>query len=348
MKDCEALISDRPITPRDAVKLLYQAEFGCGHIVSDENAAAERFFSELEECAGLPEKAPCEIGGGFARAYMDGLCGSAPEALLRAFTASAKAPSGSLVGFKERIRELEEMTAEGRLPFSKGELSAFLGEYAKDGYPMLSHSEAYRQARNPHYRVILSRYLRLLPLIGRICEALDKNEYVVCALDGRAASGKSTAAALIASAFCENGAPADIVAMDDFFLPPELRSVKRLAQSGGNVHYERFREEILPHLRLGKPYSYRRFDCSQMALGAEKRLSGTRLTIVEGAYSLSCAVQLCPEVSAFVDIGAAEQLERIKKRDTERLTAFKEKWIPMEEAYISSQGIREKADLVIY
>ena len=78
----------------------------------------------------------------------------------------------------------------------------------------------------------------------------------VIAIDGRAASGKTTLAAALAA---ETGGA--VVHMDDFFLPAELRTPQRLAAPGGNVHAERFAEEVLPFLRQGRPFCYRRFDC---------------------------------------------------------------------------------------
>ena len=68
----------------------------------------------------------------------------------------------------------------------------------------------------------------------------------VIAIDGRAASGKTTLAAALAA---ETGGT--VVHMDDFFLPAELRTPQRLAAPGGNVHAERFAEEVLPFLRQG-------------------------------------------------------------------------------------------------
>ena len=68
---------------------------------------------------------------------------------------------------------------------------------------------------------------RLVPSC-RHCRRFQKDGPVVIALDGRAASGKSTAAAILSEAL-----GAGVVAMDDFFLPPELRTPERLSQPGG-------------------------------------------------------------------------------------------------------------------
>ena len=64
------------------------------------------------------------------------------------------------------------------------------------------------------------------------------------AIDGGSASGKTTLANRLGQ---ELGCP--VVHMDDFFLPPMLRSDDRLNQPGGNVHYERFAAEVLPGLK---------------------------------------------------------------------------------------------------
>ena len=81
----------------------------------------------------------------------------------------------------------------------------------------------------------------------RIIEAYQKVKPAGCgviAMDGRAAAGKTTLAEELAVTL--GGA---VVHMDDFFLPGELRTPERLAAPGGNVHAERFVEEVLPYLR---------------------------------------------------------------------------------------------------
>ena len=60
--------------------------------------------------------------------------------------------------------------------------------------------------------------------------------------------------------------------MDDFFLRPEQRTAQRLAQSGGNVDWERFQAEVLIPLRQGISFSYRPYDCRYP--GAERGCPG--------------------------------------------------------------------------
>ena len=81
----------------------------------------------------------------------------------------------------------------------------------------------------------LTEELRVLPTGMRII-----------AIDGRCAAGKTTLAARLAK---ELGG--DVIHMDDFFLPLELRTEERFREPGGNVHYERFKTEVLKPLEAG-------------------------------------------------------------------------------------------------
>lgn len=117
----------------------------------------------------------------------------------------------------------------------------------------------------------------LAPLAQAIGAVLREKGRCVAALDGMAAAGKTTAAALLCEAF--GGA---CVHMDDFFLPPALRTPQRLSQPGGNVHYERFAEEVAPALHLGRALCYGVFDCSRMTLAARAACPPRRLSLWRG------------------------------------------------------------------
>ena len=104
---------------------------------------------------------------------------------------------------------------------------------------------------------------------------------LIAAIDGRCASGKTTAANLLQEQYGWT-----VVHADDFFLRPEQRTPERYAEPGGNLDRERLKEEVLMPLREGKPVNYRRFDCSKMELGETVSVPLTDLVIVEGSYSL--------------------------------------------------------------
>ncbi len=179
---------------------------------------------------------------------------------------------------------------------------------------------------------------QLLELINNLPEG---NHTI--AIDGRCAAGKSTLAGHLAELL-----GAGVVHMDDFYLPTRMRTQERLAEPGGNVYYERFQEEVLPYLNQGKHFGYRRFDCSIMDLGEMRQVEGSRFTIVEGAYSCHPRLRDYMSLRVFMDVDAEVQIERIRKRNgEERLEAFRQKWIPMEEAYFAAYKVREKADIIL-
>ena len=136
--------------------------------------------------------------------------------------------------------------------------------------------------------------------------------------------------------------------MDDFFLPPELRTPDRYAEPGGNVHYERFTAEVLPNLRKPGGFAYRAFDCSTMAYGKTVEVKGSPWRIVEGAYSLHPRFGKYANLKVFYDIAPEEQKRRIILRNgEERWRMFEARWIPLEECYIKNCGVMERADLIL-
>lgn len=163
------------------------------------------------------------------------------------------------------------------------------------------------------------------------------------AIDGRSASGKTSLAKLLAE---EIGA--EVIHMDDFFLPKELRTEERLSTPGGNVHYERFKEQVLPFLENGEPFTYQKFDCSVMEMGEECQIGVSKWRIVEGAYSCHPILQDYMDLRVFLDVSSKEQMARILERDGNvKAKAFEQRWIPMEEAYFVAYGIKSRADIVV-
>ncbi len=183
----------------------------------------------------------------------------------------------------------------------------------------------------------------LAPVIEAVEALSGVKRPVVLAIDGMAAAGKTTAARTLAVRW---GAP--VVHMDDFFLPTELRTPERLAEPGGNVHYERFAAEVLPGLRCGAPFSYRVFDCGVMDYRGRAGVPAAPVVIVEGSYALHPRFGHYADVTAFLAVGPAEQERRIRARNgPDGWPAFRDRWIPMENAYHAAFRLRETVDIVL-
>ena len=145
------------MTPQDAVKLLYQSAFGPGHLIRDESYARARLAEELAHTP--PGDGPLleDIGGGYARLYLGAAKaqGLSEEAVYARFAQAAAAPCPGKEAFERGLSLLEGLTDGGEAPFSAAELAAYLTDYRAAGCPMVSHSEIYRAAYRPAYRVVL-------------------------------------------------------------------------------------------------------------------------------------------------------------------------------------------------
>ncbi len=194
---------------------------------------------------------------------------------------------------------------------------------------------------------------RFQPAVDAINDLLKDEDYIdeevlIIAIDGRSGSGKSTLAEYLAELF-----DANVFHMDDFFLREEQRTPKRLAEIGGNVDYERFREEVLIPLWYGDPVTYLPFNCKTMSLDKEKEIliKPKRINIVEGSYSQHPYFGDPYQLRIFCDIDSENQMKniamRIGENDT-RIEKFKNLWIPMENKYIKEMGIEENSDAFIY
>lgn len=172
---------------------------------------------------------------------------------------------------------------------------------------------------------------------------LKDNKSQVIAIDGRCGGGKSTLGKLLSEQFDCN-----IFHMDDFFLPFEMKTSKRLSEAGGNVHYERFEEEVLKPLQKHNSIEYRQYLCNIRDFGQPVRVEYKHLTIIEGSYSLHPILRNYYDYKIFVTVDPKVQYERILKRNgKEKLQDFLNKWIPMEEHYFSELDISKQCDLIL-
>lgn len=141
--------------PTDAVKLIYQNEFGGGHLIRDPQACLEYLRQEYDQTPKDPRIPLYEsIGNGLVRVHLAAVGEGALEALGQAFLRSAQAHQGDLGRFRQKLEVLRQMTLEGLFGFDLSALDAYLSAYEQAGFPPVSHSQAYRAAYGPAYRVL--------------------------------------------------------------------------------------------------------------------------------------------------------------------------------------------------
>ena len=325
-------LSKHPAMRRDDVlKLCFQAACGPAHARRDVSAARRAFDAEF---ASVParERALFElVSPDFCRVDLGAwkFHRLPSEWLFNMFIASAEEMPDGDAEFKNCLDAAKEIA-----PGLIGDME--ISRHAPH------HSAEYRRAEAPAYRVVSTRFIHTLPVLKRLT-APAGNPVNIIAVDGRAASGKTTLARQLGAIL-----DAGVVHMDDFFLPPALRTRERYDEPGGNVHYERFAAEVLPRLGKPEPFKYRIFDCSTMDYGDWREVKSSQWRIVEGAYSLHPRFGDYADLKIFFDIAPGEQMRRIRRRNGDaRAEVFAKRWIPLEEKYLSAFGIKKQADLIL-
>ena len=142
--------------PIDAVKLIYQNEFGGGHLIRDEQAVLNylrREYESVEKDSTMPLYE--DIGNGIVRVNLAAVKPKELDQLGLAFVQSAAEHNGTLEHFQKKLELLLQMTRNGVFSFSATELEDYLEMYAAESYPMVSHCQVYRDHYKPAYRIIL-------------------------------------------------------------------------------------------------------------------------------------------------------------------------------------------------
>ena len=141
---------------------------------------------------------------------------------------------------------------------------------------------------------------------------------------------------------------AQIFHADDFLLPPSLRTEERYNEPGGNIHYERMKEEVIDKIKEGKindVIKYKPFNYIIQDFGEEIYLKMNIINIVEGSYCLNPYFGKYYDICIFMKINDKEQIERLAKRAPKMINNFINKWIPLEKKYHEAFGLSDKCDI---
>lgn len=186
---------------------------------------------------------------------------------------------------------------------------------------------------------------RTLAFYSRVFEKVDKllkgDKPCIIAVEGMCGSGKSYLAELLSNTYDCN-----VFHMDDYFLPLEMKTAERLAEPGGNVHYERFKEEVLEPLRTNQTVIYRPYLCGVWKYDEPRTISPKKISIIEGSYCMHPTLRESYDLTVFLEVDYNEQLQRIAQRNGENsLQQFVDRWIPLENLYFNQLDIKNLCDI---
>ncbi|MBR2869708.1 MAG: (d)CMP kinase [Clostridia bacterium] len=179
-------------------------------------------------------------------------------------------------------------------------------------------------------------------IIKKINRLLQTKSIFVVGIDGPCASGKTTLAKKIAA---ETGA--QVIHIDDFFLPAKMRTADSLNTIGGNIDTARFVDEISRGISLKIPTEYGIYDCKEGRITKIKTLKPEGIIIIEGAYSNLPELCIDYDLKIFVEAPLSVRLNRIQARNADSLNSFINIWIPLENKYFEAYPIKESCDFIV-
>lgn len=143
----------------DIYKLLHQAALGPGHAVDNSAAARKRLDEEIKALGEAPAELLQDVispDGRLARVHLRPYlaAGGDPDALHRAFVETANSYPASPDKLAKFCGCLGDLAAAGGIPFAREDVDAYFGRIARNDFPAIHHSDAFRNAYRPAYRVV--------------------------------------------------------------------------------------------------------------------------------------------------------------------------------------------------
>jgi hypothetical protein len=139
----------------DAYKLLHQATLGSEHAIADREAPRAWLARELGALGEGPDEPVADTLGRFVRIHLRPFVarGGDTTALLDAFIRTANTPTDT-TDLACALRALEAMADEGVLPWTADAVREYVSGRRAAGFPAVHHSDAFRAAYAPAYRVV--------------------------------------------------------------------------------------------------------------------------------------------------------------------------------------------------
>lgn len=307
---------------QDCAKLLYQSVLGPMHLGEDIEALTN---SIAEEWKTVPETVSPDgaerIGGGLCRFPLrpGAFSPEAARLLAQLMQQTARHCQGNLLQLRRLLEQLGD---------EEPDLLQWLAETAWDAATPVRHSEQFRAAYQPHYRLLRQEYAGYFPVLLRIAQKMQEKQPLLIAIDGCCGSGKTHLAALLQTLF-----PCRVFHTDHYYLPIAKRAADWQEQPAGNMDLERLRTEVIQPAQAGETVNQRIFDCAAQQLGQPQAAEPAPLSIVEGSYALHPKLADAYDLCVFLNCSEQEQKTRLQAREGAYFEMFERVWIPMEQLY---------------
>lgn len=148
----------------DVYKLLHQAALGAGHAMDDVNALRQRLDTEIAGLGSGPQELIADAispDGRLARVHLRPYleAGHSVDSLFDAFVQTAREYPPSPDKLAKFCGCLADLAEAGGIPFDPTKVSRYFAKITEDNYPVVTHSDAFRAAYKPAYRVVALDFL---------------------------------------------------------------------------------------------------------------------------------------------------------------------------------------------
>lgn len=315
------------IQKEDKIKLIYQSTLGPNHLGRNllYDNVKQRLEKELLENNNKTDNIYEWISEEFLRINIHKLTNKELDYLINSFISSSKLIPYSVDALKENLNNF--LTIEE------------LNDY---NYQPISHSNIYRNTYLPHYLLINKDYLTIDLRIKQLDNFIENiKDFSITSLDGKCTAGKSTITKELENKYT-------IINIDDFFLPMNKKTKKRLDEIGGNIDYELVKETLLKIKEAWKEnkkeLEYKVFDCSKQDYYT-KKITLKNKVVLEGVYSYHKYFNDLIDYLAYLQVDEKTQFNRVSNRRLK--DKFINEWIPLENKYFDYYKLEDICDVII-
>lgn len=318
-------------TTSDYLKLIYQSEFGPGHLIKSKSSSLNYLIEEIESIKVINDNNVLYeyISNDFIRVNLD----------------IYKKYNLDLCKLNTLFQETSMLIHKNNLSKKLDILESCIGPSeditAFRSTPVqMHHSEIYKKYYDPHYRLISSnlidsnfKSLLLDDYLSNLSKKLPNNKIYFIALEGRCCSGKTT--------ITKNIKNASVIHADDFF-----------SNTSEPLDFNRLKNVLL-NLEPNKINTYEIFNCMSKNINDAYSFKKTdilkKIVIVEGVYSYHEAIRDIYDEVIYIN-SSDNQLQRLLNRcngNSDLYNKFINIWIPREELYFNSFDFIKNASIII-
>ena len=169
----EALLKHYQTYPKlqteDIFKYIFQSALGCEHLLASKEKALDYIKREYASSPQTDIPLIERLDGAYSRVYLSVLkTGLSPETLATLFCLSAKKEPHGKQALEAKLAVASALVHDGELPLDRDTFDQMCDAWRSEDYPAVHHSEAFRAAYHPAYRVIDNRYADILPIFSEI------------------------------------------------------------------------------------------------------------------------------------------------------------------------------------